>query len=64
MNSTDSWNRHKIEGYGFVRLPLSQGYHEIEIETWRPRVSIDTEIHQFFLGGSVKIQKLEELVRT
>jgi hypothetical protein len=43
---------------------LSQGYHEIEIETWRPRVSIDTEIHQFFLGGSVKIQKLEELVRT
>lgn len=31
--------------------------------TWRPRASLDTEIHSFFLGGSVRIQRMEELVR-
>ena len=34
------------------------------IETWRPRASLDTEIHSFFLGGSVRIRKLEEIART
>ena len=34
------------------------------IDTWRPRASLDTEVHSFFLGGSVRIRKLEEIVRT
>ena len=37
---------------------------KLAAETWRPRASLDSEIHSFFLGGSVRIQKLEELVRT
>jgi len=64
VNSVDSWNRHRIEGYGFCRFPLDPGYHQIEVDTWRPRASLDCEIHSFFLGGSVRIQKLEELVAT
>ena len=64
VNSVDSWNRHRIEGYGFVRFPLEPGYHKLEVSTWRPRASLDSEIHSFFLGGSVRIQKLEELIRT
>ena len=64
VNSVDSWNRHRIEGYGFVKMPLSPGYHSIEVSTWRPRASLDSEIHSFFLGGSVRLQKLEEMVRT
>lgn len=64
VNSVDSWNRHRIEGYGFVRFPDKPGYHQLTVQTWRPRASLDTEIHSFFLGGSVRIQKLEELVRT
>lgn len=63
VNSTDSWSRHKTEGYGFIRLPMTAGYHQIEVPTWRPRASLDTEIHSFFLGGSVRIQRMEELVR-
>lgn len=43
---------------------MDPGYHQIEVDTWRPRSSIDTEIHSFFLGGSVRIQRLEELVAT
>lgn len=45
-------------------LPLEPGHHEIEIDTWRPRGSITSEIHSFFLGGSIRILKLEELIRT
>lgn len=65
VNSVDSWNRHRIEGYGFLRMPLEPGYYPgLEVETWRPRGSLATEIHSFFLGGSVRVLKLEELVRT
>ena len=64
VNSVDSWNRHRIEGYGFVRFPERPGYHQLEVSTWRPRASLESEIHSFFLGGSVRISKLEELVRT
>jgi Meckel syndrome type 1 protein len=64
INSVDEWARHRIEGYGFVRFPDTPGYHQITVNTWRPRASLDTEIHSFFLGGSVRIQKIEELVRT
>jgi len=60
----DDWGRHRIEGYGFLRLPIQPGYHELEIETWRPRGSLMSEIHSFFLGGSVRILRLEELIRT
>ena len=64
VNSVDSWGRHRIEGYSFARLPQNAGYHKIEVETWRPRGSLNSEIHSFFLGGSIRINKLEELVRT
>ena len=64
VNSVDSWGRHRIEGYGFVRFPAEPGYHQLEVETWRPRGSLGSEIHSFFLGGSIRIHKLEELIRT
>ena len=45
-------------------MPVEPGYHKLEIDTWRPRGSLHSEIHSFFLGGSIRILKLEELVRT
>jgi hypothetical protein len=60
----DGWGRHRIEGYSFVRMPETAGYHKIEVETWRPRGSLNSEIHSFFLGGSIRIHKLQEMVRT
>jgi len=47
-----------------VRLPATAGYHEIEVDTWRPRGSLQSEINSFFLGGSIRINKLEEICRT
>ena len=64
VNSADSWGRHRVEGYGYLRFPAEQGYHSTSVSTWRPRASLDTEIHSFFLGGSVRIRRLEEIVRT
>lgn len=64
INSVDNWNRHRIEGYGFVRFPDRPGFHQLEVSTWRPRASLESEIHSFFLGGSVRIQNIEELIRT
>lgn len=64
VNSVDSWGRHRIEGYSFARLPQTAGYHKVEVETWRPRGSLNSEIHSFFLGGSIRMPQLEELVRT
>ncbi len=64
VNSKDSWNRHRIEGYGYLRMPAQPGYHQMEIDCWRPRASLQAEIKGFFLGGSVRIHKLEEITRT
>lgn len=64
VNSIDSWGRHRTEGYSFVRFPEEPGYHKIEVESWRPRGSLQSEIFSFFLGGSIKIHRLEELIRT
>lgn len=64
VNSCDDWGRHRVEGYGYLTFPFEPGYKEMTIETWRPRASLDTEIHSFFLGGSVRIRKLEEIART
>ena len=47
-----------------MRFPAEPGYHKLEVETWRPRGSLQSEIHSFFLGGSIRIHKLEELIRT
>lgn len=45
-------------------MPVEPGFHQIEIETWRPRGSLKSEIHSYFLGGSIRVQSIEELVRT
>ena len=31
VHSTDSWNRTRIEGYGFVEIPREPGFHELEV---------------------------------
>ena len=35
----------------------------MQVSTWRPRASLDSEISSFFLGGSVRVQKIEEIFR-
>lgn len=64
VNSLDSWNRNRIEGYGNLHFPSEEGSHEFLIQTWRPRSTLYNSIHSFFLGGSVKMLDLEEMVKS
>ena len=61
VNSVDSWERHRIMGYGFLEFPPSPGFHELSVQTWRPIESVQTEIYSFYLGGSVRIENPWEL---
>ena len=64
VNSMDSWNRHRIEGYGFVHFPLQPGFHKLKCTTWKPVGNLYSKIHSYFLGGSTRIIQLENIMRT
>jgi Meckel syndrome type 1 protein len=50
INSLDAWDRFRIEGYGFFELPRTVGTHHLEIKTYKPLQSVDTQQYQFFVG--------------
>ena len=56
VNSTDSWGRHKILGYGLLEFPHMPGYHKISIPTCRPIENLYSEMHSFYIGGSVRVE--------
>jgi hypothetical protein len=63
VNSVDSWNRHRIEGYGSLQFPSEEGYHEFRVQTWKPLGSFYNELHSFFLGGSIRVLELEDIIQ-
>ena len=63
VNSVDSWGRHRIEGYGYVTFPREPGCYEQTISTWRPKGTLYSQVHSYFLGGSVRIIELENLLQ-
>ena len=64
VNSIDSWGRVRLEGYGFHTFSPVSGYYIHDINTWKPSGSLYSKVHSFFLGGSYKIPRLEELVKS
>jgi Meckel syndrome type 1 protein len=64
VNSTDSWERFSVEGYGFLELPNLPGTHNLTIKTWRPKPDLFSQIHSFFLGGALKLKDMKELAAT
>jgi Meckel syndrome type 1 protein len=58
--SSDSWNRYRTEGYGYVSLPPSPGLHTINVSTWRPLSSNPIgEMRRFFIGGSPELENVD-----
>ncbi|CAI8057600.1 Meckel syndrome type 1 protein [Geodia barretti] len=57
--SLDSWDRHRVEGYGHLPLPSSPGVHEVEVGTWRPSGTpvVDT-LRRFFVGGASRLREM------
>lgn len=64
VNSCDSWNRHRIEGYGFLQLPPQAGYYELSVRTYRPLENLYAEVYSFFLGGSVRVENPWDMAQT
>ena len=51
VNSLDYWDRHRIEGYGYLILPRNPGSYKLNIETWRPHGTFYEELSRYFIGG-------------
>jgi hypothetical protein len=64
VNSVDSFNRHRIEGYCFLNIPIKTGFYQYDIPCYKPREDNYMKVFSFFLGGSRKIPDLKEIART
>eukprot|EP00742_Colponemidia_sp_Colp-10_P007445 GILJ01008017.1.p1 GENE.GILJ01008017.1~~GILJ01008017.1.p1 ORF type:complete len:482 (+),score=52.76 GILJ01008017.1:268-1713(+) len=61
VHSCDMWDRHRLEGYGFVDVPNTPGSHSVTISTWRPEGTIREEMFSYFVGGSVQLEDLRSV---
>lgn len=64
VNSVDSWGKHKILGYGFLEFPSQPGFYNISVETCRPVEDLYSEVHSFYLGGSVRVEDPWEMAKS
>ena len=55
----DSLGRSYLGGYGFCDLPMSPGFHKIDINIWRPIGTLVEEITSKFIGGSPHLKELD-----
>ncbi|XP_030648832.1 tectonic-like complex member MKS1 isoform X2 [Chanos chanos] len=57
--SLDFWQRYRTEGYGYLVLPSSPGYHKVTCQTWRPLQSgTVAELRRFFIGGAPELEDI------
>ena len=64
INSVDWWERHRIEGYSYINIPIKTGNMSLDLPCFKPKEDIYMKIFSFFLGGSRKIPELKDLFRT
>ncbi|OQV16266.1 Meckel syndrome type 1 protein [Hypsibius exemplaris] len=57
--SVDSWNRYRIEGYGYANIPESAGNETTIVHTWRPvGDGIISQLRRFFIGGCPELDDI------
>ncbi|RXN17527.1 Meckel syndrome type 1 [Labeo rohita] len=57
--SLDFWQRYRTEGYGFLIIPSTPGYHSMTCHTWRPLQSgTVAELRRFFIGGAPELEDI------
>lgn len=64
INSIDSYGRHRIQGYAFVKVPSKPGFYTFTLPCYKPIEDNYMKIFSFFLGGSRKIPDLREIAKT
>jgi hypothetical protein len=64
INSVDWWERHRIEGYSYINIPIKTGHISLDLPCFKPKEDTYMKIFSYFLGGSRKIPELRELFKT
>eukprot|EP00042_Codosiga_hollandica_P027778 m.141056 g.141056 ORF g.141056 m.141056 type:complete len:493 (-) comp52587_c0_seq5:71-1549(-) len=60
--SFDTWERHRVEGYGSWNCGGLTGSHDVVVETWYPIGLTPTEsLRRYFTGGSPELQDVKWL---
>ncbi|XP_003378024.1 26S proteasome non-ATPase regulatory subunit 14 [Trichinella spiralis] len=54
--SLDTYNRYRLEGYGYMSLPADPGISEHIVNTWRPAEDVVSNLRRFFIGGSFELE--------
>ncbi|KRX72301.1 26S proteasome non-ATPase regulatory subunit 14 [Trichinella sp. T6] len=54
--SLDTYNRYRLEGYGYMSLPTDPGISEHIVNTWRPAEDVVSNLRRFFIGGSFELE--------
>jgi hypothetical protein len=60
----DWWERHRIEGYSYINIPIKTGHLSLDLPCFKPKEDTYMKIFSYFLGGSRKIPELKELFKT
>jgi hypothetical protein len=52
VSTVDRLNRHRVEGYGYVNVPLEGGYSLVKMRMWKPKGSLAMQMKSYLLGGA------------
>ncbi|XP_072530457.1 tectonic-like complex member MKS1 [Salminus brasiliensis] len=60
--SLDFWQRYRTEGYGYLVIPSTPGYHRLTCHTWRPlQTGTVAELRRFFIGGAPELEDISDV---
>jgi len=58
IKSRDSWDRHRVEGYAHLVLPLQPGSREHVLKSWKVGGTLRQQCAEFFIGGALQLNSL------
>jgi Meckel syndrome type 1 protein len=62
--SVDIFDRHRIEGYGYLKLDTIAGCRSIKVQTWKSDLDSKSQIKSYFVGGCPELEDLTYPVYT
>eukprot|EP00939_MAST-03C_sp_MAST-3C-sp1_P004366 g4366.t1 len=54
----DAIGRVYTKGYGYYKLPISDGIYDLHVHTWKPEGSVKDDMANFLLGGQRQVDDL------
>ena len=55
VKSRDRWERHRTEGYGFIRIAAKAGTYSRIVKTWKVGGSIRQKLAEHLIGGALHL---------